>query len=259
MIRELALHGDMSGLAYGHGPPLVYVRGLVPQATNPTGGSRLVETRQLDRLARGRTVYSIGRRPGRAAGTTMAELAADVAEAIRRKFREPVEIMGISTGGSLALQVAADHHDAVTKVVACATACRLGPLGKQVQREYRDLLARGQYRDAMAALVPGLTENERARGALARVMRLTASTPEDPDGMIAMLDAEDGYDLACEKIAAPALLIAGERDLLYPSELVTQTANRIPNATLRLYAGRGHMGTLRDKDFYPDIIRFLVG
>jgi pimeloyl-ACP methyl ester carboxylesterase len=213
----------------------------------------------MDRLARGRTIYSIGRRPGRVAGTTMADLAADVAEAIRRKFREPVAVMGISTSGSIALQLAADHHDAVTKVVACATACRLGPLGQQVQREYRDLLARGQYRDAPAALVPGLTENERAHGVLKRVMRLTAGTPDDPDGMVAMLDAEDGYDLACEKIAAPTLLVAGERDLLYPSDLVTQTANRIPAATLRLYAGRGHMGVLRDKNFYPDIIRFLVG
>ncbi|WP_168211411.1 alpha/beta fold hydrolase [Actinosynnema sp. ALI-1.44] len=257
MIRELTLHGGIPALAYGQGPPLVYVRGLVPQAGNPDGRSRWVETRQMDRLARGRTIYSVGRRPGLKAGTTMAELAADLAEAIRRKFREPVEVMGISTSGSIALQAAADHHDAVRKVVACATAARLGPLGKQVQRECRDLLAKGEYRDAMAALVPGLTENQWAKGAMTRVMRLSGA-PEDPDGMIAMLDAEDGYDLACENIAAPTLLIAGEHDLVYPRELAEQTAQRIPGAQLKLYAGRGHMGVLRDKDFHPDIIRFLV-
>nr|WP_042194480.1 alpha/beta hydrolase [Kibdelosporangium sp. MJ126-NF4] len=257
MTREMTLHGGLPALAYGQGPPLVYLRGLVPQAGNPDRRGRLVETRQMDRLARGRTIYSVGRRPGLAAGTTMAELAADVAEAIRRKFREPVDVLGISTSGSIALQTAADHPDAVRKLVACATAARLGPLGKQVQRECRDRLARGQYRDAMAALVPGLTENQWAQGALSRVMRLTG-TPEDPDGMIALLDAEDGYDLACEDIPAPTLLVAGELDLLYPRELAEETARRIPDARLRLYAGRGHMGVLRDKDFYPDIIRFIV-
>lgn len=248
----------MPALAYGEGPPLVYVRTLVPEAGNPTGVGRLVETRQMNRLARGRTIYSFGRRPGVKAGATMAELAADVAEAIRRKFREPVEVMGISTGGSLALQVAADHHDAVKTLVACATAARLGPLGKQVQREYRDRLFRGEYRDAMAALVPGLAEGPVGRKAMTRIMRLASSKPEDPDGMIAMLDAEDGYDLDCEKVAAPTLLIAGEKDLLYPRDLVEETARRIPDATLRLYAGRGHMGVMRDKACYPDIIRFLV-
>ncbi|ALG07418.1 alpha/beta fold hydrolase [Kibdelosporangium phytohabitans] len=258
MIRELTLHGGIPALAYGQGPPLVFVRGLVPQAGNPDGRSRWAETRQMDRLARGRTIYSVGRRPGLRAGATMAELAADLVGAIRHKFREPVDVMGISTSGSIALQAAADHHDAVKKVVACATAARLGPLGAQVQRECRDLLARGEYRDAMAALVPGLTENQWAQGALTRIMRLSGA-PEDPDGMIALLDAEDGYDLKCEDVAAPTLLIAGENDLLYPQDVAAETARRIPDARLKLYAGRGHMGVLRDKSFYPDIIRFLVG
>ncbi|MFC0113399.1 alpha/beta fold hydrolase [Kibdelosporangium aridum] len=258
MIRELTLHGGMPALAYGEGPPLVFIRTILPNAGNPTGMSRLTETRQLNRLTRGRTIYSIGRRPGRKAGTTMADLAADVAEAILRKFREPVEVMGFSTGGSIALQVAADRPDAVTKLVACATAYRLGPVGKQVQRDYRDRLARGEYRGAISALVPGWVDKPLPQKLLKQFMSLDTSTPEDPDGMIAMLDAEDGCDVDCEKIAAPTLLIAGDRDRFHPRDLVEQTAHRIPDATLKLYPGRGHVNVVRDKSFYPDIIRFLV-
>jgi pimeloyl-ACP methyl ester carboxylesterase len=85
--------------------------------------------------------------------------------------------------------------------------------------------------------------------------------PEDPDGMVAMLMAEDGFDL-CDRlgeITAPTLVIGGERDILYPPDLVTRTAEGIPGARLRIYPGRGHGGVLRAPGLMSTVASFLAG
>jgi pimeloyl-ACP methyl ester carboxylesterase len=254
-IRELTLTGDVPCLVYGDGPPLLFVRTLMPRTGNPTGVARAAEARLMKPLARHHTIYSVGHRPGLGAGTTMTQLAQHLAEAI--PFDDPVDVMGMSTGGSLALQLAADHPQRVRKLVPVATACRLGPLGKQVQLDYRILLAAARYRAAATTLAVGLSQAKATKAALKGVLWLTAPTPTDPGGMIAMLDAEDGFDLDCSKVRAPTLLIAGENDLLYPRDLAEQTAAGIPDARLLLYKSRGHVSVTRERTFYTDISDFL--
>ena len=41
----------------------------------------------------------------------LRELGADYAQGIRQWFPGPVDLMGVATGGSVALQLAADHAD----------------------------------------------------------------------------------------------------------------------------------------------------
>lgn len=53
-------------------------------------------------------MHRISRRVGIEPGTTMADLANDYTEALEDGFGGPVAVLGISTGGSLALQLAAD-------------------------------------------------------------------------------------------------------------------------------------------------------
>src|SRR5206468_11049732 len=58
-------------------------------------------------------------------GTTFAEITTAVADAIRAEFTEPVSVLGISTGGSIAQQLAAEHPDVVDRLVLISTGCRL--------------------------------------------------------------------------------------------------------------------------------------
>ncbi len=76
---------------------------------NPAGLQRRVEVRLLTPLAGAFTVYRVGRRVGLEPGTTMADLVNDYAEALEDEFGEPVDVLGISTGGHIALQLAADR------------------------------------------------------------------------------------------------------------------------------------------------------
>jgi hypothetical protein len=66
--------------------------------------------RLLAPLALTYTVHRISRRVGLASKTTMGDLARYYAVALDEMFQEPVDVLGISTGGSLALQLAADRR-----------------------------------------------------------------------------------------------------------------------------------------------------
>jgi pimeloyl-ACP methyl ester carboxylesterase len=68
-----------------------------------------------------------------APGTTFAEVAERHAEAIRDHFCTPVDVLGASTGGSLALQLIADRPDVVRKAVVACAAYTLGPLAREMQ------------------------------------------------------------------------------------------------------------------------------
>jgi pimeloyl-ACP methyl ester carboxylesterase len=91
-----------------------------------------VRRRHLDGapLARVFTVHRISRRVGLASGTTMEDLANDYAVALDEEFGEPVNVLGISTGGSLAMQLAADRPELVSRLVVAGTACRLSEHGR---------------------------------------------------------------------------------------------------------------------------------
>jgi pimeloyl-ACP methyl ester carboxylesterase len=58
----------------------------------------------------------------------------------------------------------------------------------------------------------------------------------------------------------PTLVIAGTRDFFYPEPILRETAERIPDATLRLYDGVGHpVGKTHKRRFENDVLGFLGG
>jgi pimeloyl-ACP methyl ester carboxylesterase len=53
-------------------------------------------------------------------------------------------------------------------------------------------------------------------------------------------------------------VIAGTADFFYPESIVRETAERIPNATLRLYDGVGHaVSKTHKRRFEDDVLAFL--
>jgi pimeloyl-ACP methyl ester carboxylesterase len=233
--------------AVGRGRPLVVLPGL----SHVTG----VDSDQLVRgslgpvrkLAGRRRLVVINRWPGLPADLTMTELARRHAEAIRCAFGgEPVDVMGTSTGGSIAQQLAAEHPDVVARLVLVSAACRLGPLGLREQAELAELLRAGATRaagrSAGASLVPRpLAPLAGAAGWLAA--RRLFGSPRAAADLVATLDAEDAFDLAtCDgTITAPTLIVAGGRDRFYGRTLFERTRELIPGSRLFLRPRRGHV------------------
>ncbi|WP_371779628.1 alpha/beta fold hydrolase [Streptosporangium subroseum] len=249
--------GGLPCLSIGDGPPLIVLL-FTPQAATPTGLGRRYLMRTVKPFTEHFTVHVLNRRPGLSPTTTMAELAAHYAGAIETTFTSPVNVLGMSTGGSLALQLAADRPDLVGRLVLGGTACVLGPIGKRAQRAYIERARRGQRPSpALAELV---TESTISR-TLVKALGWLADGRKDHIDAATMLNAEDGFDLRgrLHDVKAPTLLVQGEKDLVYPLELARQTACGIADVRLVVYPGRGHGGTFTDKRFSADALAFLNG
>src|SRR5947207_14957745 len=118
--------GDLECLVMGSGPPLVYLPGLAPENGRPTTtGIRNGEIQAMARYTRHFTVYWMGRPTGLARGTSFAEITAITADAMRAEFESPVRVVGNSTGGSIALHLAAEQPDVVDRVALISSGGRL--------------------------------------------------------------------------------------------------------------------------------------
>lgn len=263
--QEVTLEGGLPCLSFGQGPPLVVFPGIGMTNSNPTGIQRWGELRLLSPLTRAFTVYRVGRRVGLKHGTTMADLANDYAVALEGEFSGPVDVLGISTGGSIALQLAVDRPAMLSRLAVAGAAFRLSEYGREFQRRTARLSAAGDRRGLARMQAPDVTDSRLgqriAGGLLWLAGPLFIRRGWDPSDMIATIEAEDAFDVGerLGEITAPTLMIGGGRDRFYPAELFAETARRIPSARLILYEDRAHGGTFADRRFGRDVTAFLKG
>lgn len=252
----------MPYLAAGDGPPLVMLPGLSGKNTNPTGVARSMLLHSLGQIPERFTVYVVNRRSGLSPGSTIATLADHYAEALADEFGAPVPIMGVSTGGSIALQLAAAHTQLVSRLVLIAAACRLSPNGRQVQLTMAEQIEAGRPRVAWAAIGRAIAAGPATGWLMAAGQWLIGAsmTPRDPSDLIITIRAEDEFDASSQlaDITAPTLMIGGSRDRLYSPELFRQTARGIARAHLHLATGKGHASTASPRFAAHEIIDFLA-
>ncbi|HET9928175.1 MAG TPA: alpha/beta hydrolase [Rubrobacter sp.] len=198
-LREGQTEGGLPYLSFGEGPPLVVFPGLGMTNANPSGIQRWGEMRLLAPMASAFTIRRISRRVGLASGTTMKDLANDYAVALEDEFAEPVDVLGISTGGSIALQLAADRPELVSKLVVAGAACRLSEHGREFQRRVAELSAAGDRRGLSVMQAPDITElrlgQQVASGLLWLAGPLFIKRGWNPSDMISTIRAEDAFDL----------------------------------------------------------------
>ena len=193
----------------------------------------------------------------------MDDLANDYAEALEDEFGRKLDVLGISTGGSLALQLTIDRPRLVRRLVVAGAAYRLSQHGREFQRRTAELSAAGDRCKISQAQAPDVADSRLGRWIAGRLLWLAGplfiKRDWDPSDMIATIEAEDVFDVGERliEISAPSLVIGGGRDRFYPPELFRETASRIPNARLILYENRAHGGTFSDRRFGRDVVAFL--
>ncbi|MEU1134005.1 alpha/beta hydrolase [Streptomyces sp. NPDC005900] len=248
-------------LAFGSGKPLVHLSGFTMTHTVPPPGAQRRRAALLVApfVAAGYEVFWTNRRPGTPVGTTMGELAAEHAEALRAHFPGPVPVLGHGTGGAIALQLALDHPDVVDRLVLACAAYTLGPVGR---RFHRDLLAAAERgRSGMHRAAPALTANPVLQRLLMLPLWLAGRLdppPRDISDLKATLLAEDGFDVRDRlgEVRAPTLVVCGGRDRMWPQEMFDETAAGVPGARLVRYPRRGH-NLLGTPEFARDVRAFL--
>jgi pimeloyl-ACP methyl ester carboxylesterase len=243
---------DSPVIVIGDGPPLAAFPGL---ARGPVK-SRLSYLGLAQ--ATKRRVYVINRPLGLPRGLTMPDLAARHARILAERFAEPVDLIGASTGGAIALQLAVDHPTLVNRLVIVAAASWLGTEGRQKLRRYGDEVANGRSgAKVLASVLASPTWSWLMTPMLWASHKLENGA--SPDDMLATIDAEVGFDVTQQlnQIRSPTLLIAGGRDRAFPLSLVQATAAGIPGSRLIVYPKAGHVGTMIYRHFGRDVASFL--
>jgi pimeloyl-ACP methyl ester carboxylesterase len=186
-------------------------------------------------------------------------MAGDYAAMIQDEFGGPVDVIGISTGGSIVQQFAADHPDLVRRLVIHSSAHTLGAAGKVVQIKVEQLARQRRWQEAWKAMLRFTLQPAWLAGPLAwfASLLLSLDAPNDPSDLVTTIEAEDEFHFKARlpEIAAPTLVVAGERDPFYTPNLFRETAAGIPNARLILYPGMGHPAS--GKQFQRDVLAFL--
>jgi pimeloyl-ACP methyl ester carboxylesterase len=188
----------------------------------------------------------------------MPELAARHADILVERFAEPVDLLGASTGGAIALQLAVDHPKLLNRLIVVAAASWLGAEGRKKLRSYADEVSSGRSgAKVLASVLASPTWCWLMAPMLWAGHKL--ENRHSPDNMLATIDAEVGFDVTQQlnQIRSPTLLIAGGKDRAFPLALVQATAAGIPGSRLIVYPKAGHLGTMINRHFGRDVASFL--
>jgi pimeloyl-ACP methyl ester carboxylesterase len=248
----------------GNGPEnLVILPGITLQNEPPNRPAAWTYLLGFGRFADGYTVYVINRRRGMPSPYTTREMAADYAQVMEKNLG-PSIVIGFSTGGSIAQYVALDHPELVEKLILVVSASRLSDEGRETCERWRKLAQGRRWRELradMASVNVTSEANKRlARAFMAVFGRFVLGTPSDASDFLTTLEADLEHDTTdrLHEVSAPTLVIGGTEDPFFSESLLRETAEKIPDAELRVYEGVGH-GVPKEKKrrYEDDTLAFL--
>jgi pimeloyl-ACP methyl ester carboxylesterase len=204
-------------------------------------------------------VFFTNRWPGMSIDIAWPEVAAVHATALAEYFGQPVHVLGHSTGGSIVMQLIADHPEVVRRAVAASAAYALGPVARRAQfNMLRSLETTGRF--AAEELLDGMVHRRWLSAALRPPLRLVSRriNVENPTDTMAMIKAEDGFDVRSRLpgIQTETLVICGAKDGFWHLEMFAETAYRMPHGRLIMYPDLGHSLVTSPK-FVADVVAFL--
>lgn len=182
---------------------------------------------------------------------TVCQLASDMVLLLHELHIPSVVVVGISMGGALALQMALDYPELVSRLILINTFSHLRPKRLKTWVYFAVRFAmihiiglEAQARAVANHLFPSPTD------AALREIFITQIGQADPAGYRAAMRALARFNVSrrLKEIAIPTLVITGEGDNTVPPDLQRALAANIRNARHVLIAGAGHAVTVEKPD-----------
>ena len=194
----------------------------------------------------------------------MADYAADAAALLDHVGWDSCRIVGTSFGGMVAQEFAVTWPERVERLALNCTS----PGGKFAAFGLHTLESKSN--DEAAAIgatlldtrfTPEWLAEHEADRMVADMVAQRRSAPVDPEvarGQREQLLARSRLDVLdrLDRITCPTLIASGKYDGISPPENGAAIAERVPDATLRVYEG-GHMFFVQDPAAMPEILDFL--
>jgi 3-oxoadipate enol-lactonase len=174
---------------------------------------------------------------------TVESMARAVSLLVEELGPSSAHVVGLSLGGAVALQWAIDRPDQVRSLTAVNTFARLSLARRGLLRMIGRvmLLLTGQMEwlgDWVAGgLFPGADQRDLRQLAAARIAGNSWRGYLQAALAVTRFDCREGL----ERIKAPTLVVAGERDTTVPLRPKLELARRIPGARLEVIKGSGHV------------------
>ena len=209
------------------------------------------------------TLYVLDRRESLPEDYSLADMARDTAAAMQALGLSDVCLFGASQGGMIALLIAIEHPELVSRLALGSTAARVtAAAGKVVDRWIR--LA--EQKDGAALYLdfgktiypPDVFEAYRA----ALVAAGKTVTDDECARFITLAQGTRGFDvrerLSC--IRCPVLLLGAEDDAVLGADATNAIADALgdrPNVQTHLYRGYGHAAFDTAPDYKNRLLRFF--
>jgi 3-oxoadipate enol-lactonase len=179
-------------------------------------------------------------------GVTTRGMAGDAIAVLDAFGIERAHVYGVSLGGMVASWLSVDAPERVARLVLAST-LRVGTEVEPAWRRVGGLarcLARPPRRAAACLAAQVLSRRFRAKhpDEVNRIRRRARARPASYRGMLALFLAAARHDVRARirDIAAPTLVLAGERDELVPSAVQRDFAASLPNARFLVIPDAGH-------------------
>jgi pimeloyl-ACP methyl ester carboxylesterase len=223
--------------------PLVFLHGL--------GGGHAAWDRQVAHFTRRGYRCDAWDQPGYGETPSVEPYTLQtVTDALKRHLdSDRVVLVGQSMGGFVAQEMYARFPDRISALVLAFTSPAFGGTGSEFARQFIAArigpLDEGKTMAQVAkALMPSMRGTKSDPQGLAHAERvMSAIPPETYRKAIQLLTTFDRRD-QLEKVAVPALLVAGSDDKIAPPSVMQSMARRIPHAEFVLLEGCGHLGPM---------------
>jgi pimeloyl-ACP methyl ester carboxylesterase len=180
---------------------------------------------------------------------SLSDMAEDAAELVRRLELSPAHVIGASMGGMIAQLVAAEHPETVRSLTSIMSNTGSRRHGQPALGVYRYLLGgpprtREEVVDRAAKIFGVVGSKELQDDALVRERAaLSFDRGHHPAGsgrQLGAIVASGNRTGKLRRIAAPTLVIHGDRDKMVRPSGGRATARAIPGARLIMIDGMGH-------------------
>ena len=258
----LSLSGStMDYIRFGRGDRVFVMLPGLGDGLKNAAGMALPLAWMYRRFARDFRVLVLSRAVPLKDGSTTADMAEDVACALRQLGVERASVVGVSMGGMIAQWLAIDYPEKVNKLILTVTCARPNPILTESVEEWIRLAKEGDAAGFMDSNLRRIYSDDYYRKNKWMVPLTGLLTrPKSYDRFLIMAEACRTHDARTRlaQITAPTLVIGGEQDQSLGGEASREIAAQIPGAQLKIYPQWGHGLYEEAKDFNQLVLDFLM-
>lgn len=260
---------SMAWSSYGDGAKIALLipggPGNFRPSTGLTGKSNIKPFLPL--ADEGYTIVTVTRRRNMPKGYTVEDIANDYAQLIADEFNGQIDLLlGVSFGGMIGQLLVANHPASVRKAAILVAGYKVDEQSREIDLMVARAFSEKRYWTAGVKFSEAL----RTRSSLVSRYKFgflgwlvgTISPKHEHlmNDIVVEAETELTYDsrAVLPKIETPVLLVAGDEDIWFGKDNIEETVSLIPDPIVRIYNGRGHLDTLSDERFGPDIVEFAT-